>query len=281
MSKIQGTVKWFSNKKGYGFVTPTSEDSPTTEDIFVHQSGVVSEGYRTLGEGWIVEFEIVNDSDGKLKADNVTAPGGGPCTGPRNRNQRARKGKKEGGEGGGDGDSDGNDGAVAEGNVKTPKQPKWHDNLIAEVKSSMDAKSMRYTTGTIDIAVATGARIKLGTGGYTSMAHSDGILAEGLFTCDENGIISLQWEHAMQFDNTNSVWSPIGCESLVNSIDLTKDEVGPVEIDETAESLWGEGKTDPKADLEVNGFQMRRVVLTTPRAARARQNRKRGGNNTN
>jgi len=48
MSKVQGTVKWFSNQKGYGFITPTSENSPTEEDVFVHQSGVVSEGYRTL-----------------------------------------------------------------------------------------------------------------------------------------------------------------------------------------------------------------------------------------
>lgn len=48
MSRVQGTVKWFSNKKGYGFVTPTSEDSPVKEDIFVHQSAVHSEGFRSL-----------------------------------------------------------------------------------------------------------------------------------------------------------------------------------------------------------------------------------------
>lgn len=47
-SRVQGTVKWFSNKKGYGFIEPTSENSPTKEDIFVHQSSVTSDGYRTL-----------------------------------------------------------------------------------------------------------------------------------------------------------------------------------------------------------------------------------------
>ena len=47
MSKVQGTVKWFSNKKGFGFITP-GEGSPTSEDIFVHQSSILSEGYRTL-----------------------------------------------------------------------------------------------------------------------------------------------------------------------------------------------------------------------------------------
>jgi cold shock CspA family protein len=48
MSRVEGTVKWFSNKKGYGFVEPTSEGATTTEDIFVHQSSVKSDGYRTL-----------------------------------------------------------------------------------------------------------------------------------------------------------------------------------------------------------------------------------------
>jgi CspA family cold shock protein len=43
--KISGIVKWFSNKKGYGFITPI-EGSPITEDIFVHQSAIYSDGYR-------------------------------------------------------------------------------------------------------------------------------------------------------------------------------------------------------------------------------------------
>ncbi len=45
--KIQGSVKWFSNKKGYGFITP-AEGSSITEDVFVHQSSIFCEGYRTL-----------------------------------------------------------------------------------------------------------------------------------------------------------------------------------------------------------------------------------------
>jgi cold shock CspA family protein len=47
MAKVQGSVKWFSNKKGYGFITP-AEGSPISEDIFVHQSSIHCEGYRTL-----------------------------------------------------------------------------------------------------------------------------------------------------------------------------------------------------------------------------------------
>lgn len=47
--KIKGTVKWFSNRKGFGFITPTSDNAPSTEDIFVHQSSIVTDAdYRTL-----------------------------------------------------------------------------------------------------------------------------------------------------------------------------------------------------------------------------------------
>lgn len=49
MSKISGTVKWFSNRKGFGFIIPSSENSPTEEAIFVHQTSIFSDGdYRTL-----------------------------------------------------------------------------------------------------------------------------------------------------------------------------------------------------------------------------------------
>lgn len=44
---MQGSVKWFSNKKGYGFITP-AEGGTITEDVFVHQSSIFCEGYRTL-----------------------------------------------------------------------------------------------------------------------------------------------------------------------------------------------------------------------------------------
>jgi cold shock CspA family protein len=53
MSKITGTVKWFSNRKGFGFLAPTSENSPTKEEVFVHHSSLVMvEGaYKTLVRG--------------------------------------------------------------------------------------------------------------------------------------------------------------------------------------------------------------------------------------
>lgn len=49
----RGKVKWFSNQKGYGFITPESG-----KDVFVHHSAIQGDGYKTLEEGQEVEFEI-------------------------------------------------------------------------------------------------------------------------------------------------------------------------------------------------------------------------------
>jgi CspA family cold shock protein len=64
----QGTVKWFSNEKGYGFI----ERGDGEEDVFVHFSAIAMEGYKTLTEGQRVEFEVVQGDKG-LQAANVVA----------------------------------------------------------------------------------------------------------------------------------------------------------------------------------------------------------------
>ncbi|HXU44522.1 MAG TPA: cold shock domain-containing protein [Thermoanaerobaculia bacterium] len=63
----QGTVKWFNNAKGYGFIEP----EPQGGDVFVHHTAIVSEGYRTLNQGERVTFEMVEGPKGLL-ARNVT-----------------------------------------------------------------------------------------------------------------------------------------------------------------------------------------------------------------
>ena len=68
----QGTVKWFNAQKGFGFITPGGGG----EDLFVHQSAIQSQGFRTLGEGENVEYEVLEE-DGKQKAVNVASKGGG------------------------------------------------------------------------------------------------------------------------------------------------------------------------------------------------------------
>ena len=60
-----GTVKWFNNEKGYGFIAREGGD-----DVFVHFSNIQSNGYRTLEEGQRVEFEITQ-SDRGAQADKV------------------------------------------------------------------------------------------------------------------------------------------------------------------------------------------------------------------
>jgi CspA family cold shock protein len=72
---MQGLVRWFNNTKGYGFIG--RDDGP---DVFVHYSGIVGEGYKTLDEGDEVEFEIVQGTKGP-QAANVTRHtlNSGPC----------------------------------------------------------------------------------------------------------------------------------------------------------------------------------------------------------
>lgn len=62
----QGVVKWFSNQKGYGFIT--QDDG---KDVFVHFSAVQGEGFKTLEEGQRVQFEITQGPKGE-QATNVT-----------------------------------------------------------------------------------------------------------------------------------------------------------------------------------------------------------------
>lgn len=63
----RGTVKWFNETKGFGFI----ENEAGGKDVFVHFSAIQAGGFRTLKEGQVVEFEIVNEPKGP-KAANVT-----------------------------------------------------------------------------------------------------------------------------------------------------------------------------------------------------------------
>jgi CspA family cold shock protein len=65
----EGTVKWFSNEKGYGFISQSDG-----EDVFVHFSAIESEGYKSLQEGQAVEFDVTDGPKGK-QASNVKLVG--------------------------------------------------------------------------------------------------------------------------------------------------------------------------------------------------------------
>ena len=67
MARMQGTVKWFNDAKGFGFITPDSGE----KDCFVHHSAIKAEGFRSLAEGEKVEFDMVQGAKGPA-AENVT-----------------------------------------------------------------------------------------------------------------------------------------------------------------------------------------------------------------
>jgi cold shock protein len=60
----QGTVKWFSNEKGYGFIV-----RPDGPDVFVHYTAIAGDGYRSLTEGQEVEFDVVEGPKGEQAAN--------------------------------------------------------------------------------------------------------------------------------------------------------------------------------------------------------------------
>jgi len=97
MAKVTGTCKWFNTQKGFGFITPDDGSS----EVFVHQSSLHCDGYRSLAEGEPVEYNVENGNDGRLKACNVTGPGGNTCKGaPQNRDGGGGRGGRGGGRGG-------------------------------------------------------------------------------------------------------------------------------------------------------------------------------------
>ncbi|KAK9836303.1 hypothetical protein WJX81_003539 [Elliptochloris bilobata] len=75
--KQRGTVKWFNSNKGFGFLS--SEEGG--DDLFVHQSSIDAEGFRSLREGEAVEFFVETGEDGRMKAVEVTGPDGAPPQG--------------------------------------------------------------------------------------------------------------------------------------------------------------------------------------------------------
>jgi cold shock protein len=65
-TNVKGTVKWFNNVKGFGFIRQENQE----EDIFVHYTAIANQGYKTLDEGQAVQFDLIEGDKG-LQATNV------------------------------------------------------------------------------------------------------------------------------------------------------------------------------------------------------------------
>lgn len=289
--KYQGTVKWFSNKKGFGFIAPTSDNAPTKDEIFVHQTAVVTDGaYRTLKENATVSFEIEKEADtGKLKAVNVTNADGTPIV-PPPRERRRRQTKEKGGDGAAD-DSADEPSPAAAGEAKEDEKPKktggrhrkprgknnkdeskapaapkeapFHASLEEDVKKKLEGKGLELgKRTTVDVAIGD-SRIKLGQGGYAGCALASAVVGEGTYTCDTKGTVTFKWERSIEYKD--GAWKKGDASKLVASISLADDAVGPVKPEDTPETLWGKDVPEPKEAFESMGFLMRRVVLTRPR----------------
>uniref|UniRef100_A0AAQ6IFI6 Lin-28 homolog A n=1 Tax=Anabas testudineus TaxID=64144 RepID=A0AAQ6IFI6_ANATE len=93
-----GVCKWFNVRMGFGFLSMSSRDGAAVEppvDVFVHQSKLHMEGFRSLREGEAVEFTFKKSSKG-LESVRVTGPDGAPCLGSERRPKSAQKRRSKG-----------------------------------------------------------------------------------------------------------------------------------------------------------------------------------------
>ncbi|KAI9548655.1 Protein lin-28 A [Dissostichus eleginoides] len=84
-----GVCKWFNVRLGFGFLTMSSRDGVPQQDVFVHQSKLHMEGFRSLREGEAVDFTFKKSSRG-LESVRVTGPNGAPCLGSERRPKKSR-----------------------------------------------------------------------------------------------------------------------------------------------------------------------------------------------
>ena len=165
---------------------------------------------------------------------HVTSADGSPCPAPEPRKRRPRKKSSETG----DDVDEGNEGGD-EGEKKGGRQPRrrrrqakkeysdkddaWETSLEEGVLTAMDSKGIKVDGGRAFLAIGD-ARVKLGTDGYAALAHSKAILAEGTWSVEPNGVVSITWERALKLNDDNQwVYAAVEDEKdiLFSEIDLS------------------------------------------------------------
>ncbi len=81
--RYEGQVIWFSPVKGFGFIRPKDASEDKSNSVFVHQTSIQTEGFRSLGLNEKVEYSLESDEQGRVKAVNVTGPQGDAVVGSR------------------------------------------------------------------------------------------------------------------------------------------------------------------------------------------------------
>lgn len=191
-----------------------------------------------------MEFEVEKEESGKLKAINVTAPGGESIKPPKRDRKRGPRKAKSGtvSEESGDemveteepkekevGAKNGRkkrgekklaaETKVAEKKPESkPREPPFHDAIDEESKASIKAKGVDLGRKmTVDVAFGD-SRVKLGQGGYAGLANATGMVGEGTYTCDAKGEVTFTWERCLTF--ADGKWSSGDSGKLVNSFSL-------------------------------------------------------------
>lgn len=154
-----------------------------------------------------MEFDIETEESGKLKCVNVTLPGGAPIQ-PSALPRRQPKT-----------DEMTDDAEGKPNDAPKPKEPPFHSVIAEELKGTIESNGLKLGDNTtIDVSL-NDARIKLGQGGYASMALAEGVIAEGTFICDETAKVTFSWENVLKAEG--DAWVPASTDSVMSSFSLT------------------------------------------------------------
>jgi type IV secretory pathway VirB10-like protein len=183
-----------------------------------------------------VEFEVGTDEKGKPFADKVTSADGTPIPPPdparkRNNKKKAKEATTE--EGGETKEEDSGESTKEEkkkGRTRNKRRaakkeaaPKsdWYSELDEDVQKAMEGRSITIESGRVFLSVGD-ARMKVGTGGYITLAHSSGLVAEGTYISTKEGKLTATWDRVLKLEGEEWKTSTVEAENgaLLKEIDL-------------------------------------------------------------